>query len=277
MAGRAADYTQVVAALGSGKALARLLLAQCLRNGGGDLFREMARAFRRVVDVRGQLGFRFGERVGAQIVGGHASGGHDLRGGGIVFFFIAFDTAVAAGGDVGGVAPDEFRAGGLQRFHQRGEVLFVIGERDLEMSALGLGIGTLRGIVADVFEVVEAPIEVNDVPFAVAEPFGEIGEAVGGGAAVGGDAVDVRFAFELLPHVERVTDGDAIADEQHAREACDILDGREGRIRGAFLRRFRRLSSERGKRGEKEGEQGDAFHARLKTRPVRLHFIQLAA
>lgn len=157
------------------------------------------------MDVGGELNvFEFGGGVGAEIVGGDSGGGHHAGGGGVVFGFIAFDAAIGTGGDGGGVAPDEFGAGGLHDFHEFGEVFFIFVERHLKVRAGGFGIGALGGIFGDVFEIVQAPVEMNDVPLGVAEPGFDVFEAVGGGAAVGGDAVDVGLAFEKFADVEGV-------------------------------------------------------------------------
>ena len=61
----------------------------------------------------------------------------------VVFLFIAFDAAIGAGGDGRGVAPEEFGTGGLHDFDEFGEVLLILGQRNLEVRAGGFGVGAL--------------------------------------------------------------------------------------------------------------------------------------
>lgn len=215
------------------------------------------------MNVGGKLNvFELGGGVGVEIVGGDAGGGHDAGGGGVVFGFIAFDAAIGTGGDGGGIAPDELGTGGLHDFDEFGEVLFVICQRHLEVGAGSFGIGALGGIFGDVFEIVEAPVEMDDVPLGVAEPGFDVFEAIRGRAAVGGDAMDVGFAFEHFADVEGVAHGDGVADQEDAWQASDVIDFHQRRVGGAFRGFFGRSFGSVGGDGRagEQSEKEDGFH-----------------
>ena len=82
----------------------------------------------------------------------------------------------------------------------------------------------------------QAKVEMNHVPFAFAQPLGEVGGTVLSRATVGRDAVDVGLAGEFLADGQGVADRDRIADEQHARKAGDVHDRSHGRIRSLGFR-----------------------------------------
>ncbi len=104
----------------------------------------------------------------------------------------------------------------FQGCDEAAEIGFVVGGLDL---ALGIG---------HEFEVVNAPVEVNHVPFAGAKPFGNVRHAILGRAAVRGNAVHVRLALQQFSHGQGVADGDGIADEQDTRQAGHVLNGGDG-------------------------------------------------
>ena len=85
-----------------------------------------------------------------------------------------------------------------------------------------LGVG--KGL-ADILEIVEAKVEVNDVPLGVAEPGLDSGDAVRGvGAVFGALAVllhwpnNIGLALEHLLHEGGVADGDGIPEEENVGE-----------------------------------------------------------
>jgi hypothetical protein len=137
-------------------------------------------------------------------------------------------------GDGRGRRPDEPGARRLQLLHERAKVLLVVLERHL-VPAL------------NPFEVVEAPVEMNDVPLAFDPPV-DVRDPGRRGAAVFGDAVDVGLPLEKLSDGERVADRDRIADQEDAGELRVVGDRREGGV-------FRVLGP--GGRGQDQGRQDE--------------------
>ncbi len=88
-------------------------------------------------------------------------------------------------------------------------------------------------------EIMQAEIDVDDIPFIGAvdgEPFVDLGEAIGGGATVLGDAMDVGFAFEEFAEGQGIAHGNGVADDQDAGQAGHIGDvGEDGVGLGGFL------------------------------------------
>ena len=153
---------------------------------------------------------------------------------------------------------DHLGAGLLEVGHERAEVLLVIRRLHLALA------------VFHVAQVMQAEVEMDHVPLAGAEPLREVRRAVLGRATVRRDAMDVGLAGEFLADRQGVADGDRITDEQHARQAGDVLDRRHGRIRGLGLRLgfgrgflgrpgLRGVGGEKGERGQGE-EQGQGLH-----------------
>ena len=90
---------------------------------------------------------------------------HDFGGDVVVDFGVTGDPSFRSFGDGGGVAPDEAGVGFFEAFDEFAEVFFVVGLGDLWFGGFGLGVGEVLTIGAHVFEIVEAPVEVDDVPF----------------------------------------------------------------------------------------------------------------
>ena len=153
---------------------------------------------------RGELGRdRSEEVVDRDGVLCHKGGGGgvalDDGGGGLLFRGIVRDRR--------GAGPDECRAGGGEAREDLREAGGVVGERS---SA-----------------IVDTEVEVDHVPFSGAgggEPGFQFLEAVGGGAAVFGGAVDIGFAGEGGADGERVAARDGVADEEDAREGGIVGD-----------------------------------------------------
>jgi hypothetical protein len=115
--------------------------------------------------------------------------------------------------------------------HDRSQILFVLVDRHLVLAV-------------DVFEVVQAPVEMNRIPLSVAEPGFEILDAIRGRPAVDRDAMHIRLPGEQLANRQRVAHRNRIADQQHSRQTGDIGDFFERRIRllrGGLL--FRRTGT----------------------------------
>ena len=153
---------------------------------------------------------------------------------------------------------DHFGAGLLEVGHERAEVLLVIRRLHLALA------------VFHVAQVMQAEVEMNHVPLAGTEPLGEVRRAVLGRTTVGRDAMHVGLAGEFLTDGQGVADGNRVADEQHARQAGDVLDRGHRRIQSlglrlGFGRRFlgrrglRGVGGEKGERGEGE-KQGESLH-----------------
>jgi hypothetical protein len=85
------------------------------------------------------------------------------------------------------------------------------------------GVDHGKGVI-DVLDVVEADVEVDDVPRFCIEPVVEALEGVGGVGAVFWWAVDVGFVAEEFADGEGVADGDRVAEEEDAREVGDVFD-----------------------------------------------------
>ncbi len=95
-----------------------------------------------------------------------------------------------------GARPDELRPGLLKPGDDPPQTLLVLGWR--------------RGTVVD------AEVEVDHVPFPVAQPHVEPLQPSGGRAAVRRGAVDVRLACQRLSGRRRVADRHGIPNQQHA-------------------------------------------------------------
>lgn len=115
----------------------------------------------------------------------------------------------------------------LRRGHQLSQVLFVLGERHL---LLAFGDIHEPPLLVHVLQVVQSPVEVDDIPMAIPQPGVDLGQAAGRRTTVGRNAMDVRFSFELLPHWYGVPDRDRIADQQDPGQIRVIHDLRERRV-----------------------------------------------
>ena len=196
---------------------------------GGELFG----AGGGVVDVGFPLDFSgvfLGE--GVEVVDFDVLFFHNFGGDVVVDFGVTDDAALGALGDGGGISPDEAGAGLFESLDEFAEVFFVVSLGNLGFAGFGFGIGKVLAIGPHVFEVVEAPVKVDDVPFfsfaAGLEPFIELLKSGGGGSAVGEGPVDVGLALEHGTDVDGVSDGDGVTDEENAREAFDVGDGSHG-------------------------------------------------
>ena len=190
---------------------------------------EFPGACRGVVDVGLSLnlgGVLFGE--GVEVVDFHAFLRHDLGGNLVVFIGIADDAASRSLWDGSGVTPDEVGLGFLETLDEGAEVLLVVVGSDLLVAVWSIHGAKLVAFPADILEVVEAPIEVNNGPFFIfpagIEPGVELFEPLGGGSAVGEGPVDVGFTLEGFLNIDGVADGDGVTDEEDARKALDICD-----------------------------------------------------
>ena len=203
--------------------------------GFDDLGGELFGACRGVVDVGFTLDFGgvfFGE--GVEVVDLDFFLGHNFGCDVVVFDGVTDDAAFGTFGDGGGVPPDEVGVGFFEFFDEFAEVFFVVLWGDLGLAGFIFGIGKVLAIRTHVFEVVETPVEVDDVPLfsftAGFEPLVEILESFGGGAAVGERAVDVGLAIEHGSDVNGVADGDGVSDEENAGKAFDVDDGSHGLV-----------------------------------------------
>ena len=141
-----------------------------------------------------------------QVVDGDVVLSHDAGGDGV-----ALDDRLhqgraflAVGRARGGGGPDDLRAGLLEAGEDLAEALLVVG--------LGRA------------AVVEAEVEVDHVPLALAQPDVELLDPVGGGSAVLGGLVDVGLAGQRLADAKRVAARDRVADQQDARQLGVVAD-----------------------------------------------------
>jgi hypothetical protein len=70
----------------------------------------------------------------------------------------------------------------------------------------------------------DAEIEMDEIPFSIAEPPIEFFDARLRRTAVGGSAVDVGLAREGIPDREGVGPRDGVADEEDPRQGGIVLD-----------------------------------------------------
>ena len=153
---------------------------------------------------------------------------HDPLGDVVVDFGVAYYPAFGSVGDGSGVAPDEVGLGFLEALDELAEIGGVVFLGDLGFAGLVFGVGEVLSLWAHVFEIVESPVEMNDIPLLVlaasGEPFIDLLESFGCGAAVGERTMNVGLAFEHGADVDGVTDGNRVADEENAGEAIDVSD-----------------------------------------------------
>lgn len=175
------------------------------------------------VDVDGELeSGEAGLGEGVKIVHGDAFGAHDFFGGGVVGGYVrwaargAYFLGFSALGNWGGGGEDELGVGAFEACDDQPQIAAVTFDWNL-----------MEAVIQEL-EVMEAEVEMNHVPFVLAKPTVHHEDAVAGGAAIEGNAVDVRLAGEELAHGQAIADGDGIADEQDAGQLGVVFDRRDG-------------------------------------------------
>ena len=106
---------------------------------------------------------------------------------------IGRDPAFCALGYGSGIPPDQDSAGPLKAKDQLLKVLRVLIDGDLLMALANRDKDTF--IVA-VFEVMQAPVEMDDIPVACSKPCVELFQAACGGSAIGRRPVHIGLALE---------------------------------------------------------------------------------
>lgn len=198
-----------------------------------DLPGEGHGAFSGVMDVGFALDFGGvleGERI--EVVDFNSLILHDLGGNFVVFRGVAGDSPAGTCGHRGGIAPNQARSGFFEACDEVAKVFLVCGGRDLLPAALAFGRDDTVSVGADVFQIVKAPVEVDDVPlFLIAadfEPLFKLGQSFDRGPAIGGRAMHVGLALQEFAHLEGVSHRDGIADEKNAGEPFNVFDLHQG-------------------------------------------------
>jgi len=189
-----------------------------------DLFGEELRAFGGEVDVFWSLDLsQSRQRGGVQVVDWDAVAVHDFFGDVVVLDVVARESHCCAFGDGGCRGEDHIGAGLLESLCEKLEVLGVLVYRYLPLPC-----GWIDGLAGfvEVLEVVEAEVEVDDVPFCFAEPRIEQLDSVGCVCGVAGVVVDAGLGCEQVSCGGEVADGDGVADEQDLREGGLLIFGR---------------------------------------------------
>ena len=183
---------------------------------GDYLLGELRGALRREVDIAGtgEHRRRKGLGRGVQVVDGHAVFLHDALRCGIVFDLVTGEAARLALGHEGRVGEDEFGTGLLEPFDEGLQVFLILRQRDGERAFDFVALSRRLEFGVAIAEVVQAPIEVDDLPLAVAQPSLDLGQAMARVAAVGIGADHIRLAFETLADLPGVADGNGIAKDQ---------------------------------------------------------------
>lgn len=154
---------------------------------GGNFFREVGGAGIGEMHIRGELDFgEAGLSMAVEVVDRNTGLSHDGGGGRIELHGLVGDTIGGALGHRSGVAPDELGSGRLQGGHDLGEIFFVIGQRDLMVRTGNFGINAAFPVGSHVDEVVEAEVEMDDVPLRITKPFPETGNAIAAGPPLAG-------------------------------------------------------------------------------------------
>ncbi len=91
-------------------------------------------------------------------------------------------------------------------------------------------------------QIVQTPVEVNDIPAIRSEPVIQMRKTVARRSAVGRDAVHIGFAGEKFPDLQGVTYGDGVADEQYAGQ-LQIVSNRTHRSVGLAIGEIRNTGS----------------------------------
>lgn len=163
---------------------------------------------------------------GEEVVSRDSFLGHDLGRDGVVLGGVPDNPALGAFRYGSGVAPDQFCPGHLEALCQLRKVLLVFSWGDLLLAFRVVGGGKVATVFAHVLQVVEPPVEVDDIPLlplaARLEPIFYAGQSFGCWATIGTGAVDVGLTFEEVSQMDGVADGNGIADEQDSGQAFHI-------------------------------------------------------
>ena len=173
---------------------------------------------------------------------------HDAGGCLVERHFFARHAAGRSVGDGRGAGPDEFGFGLFQTRNQLTQVFFVLRER---RHLFALGRPDVAPLAIEIFQVVQAEIEMNDVPLSFTQPLIEMREPMSRIAAIGRRAMDVGLAAQQLAHGERVANRNRVAQDQDSRQRRIVLDRQKRRVEqphrlaGRRLRFFGRVGSPR--------------------------------
>jgi hypothetical protein len=166
---------------------------------------------------------------------------HDLGGDGIVLGGVTDNAALCTNRDRSGVPPNEAGLGLFKTHNEFAEIFFIVCGRYLGTARFGLGISEVLAIRSHVFEVVEAPVEMDDVPLfafpAGLQPSVESLQAMNGCGAIDRRAVNVGLSFEKFADGKSVSNRDGVSDQKDPGEGWVILDrakdgGKRGGLRG---------------------------------------------
>ena len=94
------------------------------------------------------------------------------------------------------------------------QILLVVSEGDLDLSTLFLGIEVFP-LRSHVFQIMRAPVEMDQVPLFLALPLLDLGNSLGCGSPVGRDPVQVDLSLEQGPGGQGVADTDRVPDDQN--------------------------------------------------------------
>ena len=103
---------------------------------------------------------------------------------GVVFCGISNDSSFGSLRDRSRRSPDEFRVRLLEFCDNGSQIRFVCFWWHLLLTVLGVGVCQVLALWSEVFQVVQAEVEVNHVPFAVSQPRIDFRDAVCSGSAV---------------------------------------------------------------------------------------------
>lgn len=111
---------------------------------------------------------------------------------------------------------DQLGTGGLQLLDENLQVGGVGFQISLPR-VVGI-IGILSGFCFHAFHVVEPPVEMDDIPFRIAEPFLQFFESQLGSLRITRIMDHIGLARQLGTHHPGVADGNRIPDDQHIRK-----------------------------------------------------------
>ena len=195
------------------------------RDRGAHLLRQFLAADGFEMDVSGfdeELRWE-GRGEGVQVIDGNAVPSHDLGSHLIVAEVIPHLTAGLALGDQGSVGKDELRPGLLEALDDGFQIRLILlqcnGEGAIDLIPVPIALG-VRVAVA---KVVQAGVEVNDIPLGVcrvidtrpSQPAVEGLQVSGGGSAVYLGAADIGLARKRLNNQRGVSYGDGVSKDQY--------------------------------------------------------------
>ena len=196
----------------------RLQLTESGLNHIRDLLAQNLRTFLIEVHIPSFLqGIQFRQHQLIQIIDLNVIGPSDAQGGRIISRGILREAkGFHPGREWRRGGKDELGTGGLQLLDENlqvGGIGFQIGLPRV----VGI-IGILPGFCFHTFQVVQTPVEMDDIPLRVAQPFLQFCESQLGSLRIARIMDHIGLARQLGTHHPGIADGNRIPDDQHIRE-----------------------------------------------------------